>query len=119
MPPRARKKSQRGIRRSDAPCSESKNQRIAAGTLFMSVSNYTETQCMDGSGAHHGAHKCVVASDSRRRTENLFLLQRCRSCLGSLSVLLLAEPAISLREQTQSLDISWISFGERLEIGQS
>ncbi len=42
MQPSARKKSQRGIRRSDAPCSESNNQRKAAGTQSMSASNYSE-----------------------------------------------------------------------------
>src|SRR5208282_3165045 len=61
----------------------------------------------------------VIASDSGLRNEKLFLLQRCRSCLGSLGVLLFAEAAISLRQQMQSPDVARIGFGQRLKIGQS
>src|SRR5580700_7106778 len=42
MPPNARKKIQRGIRRSDAPCSESNSQRMAVGTQSIDVRNYND-----------------------------------------------------------------------------
>jgi len=46
MQPSARKKIQRGIRRPNAPCSESSSeansQRKAAGIQSMSVSNYSD-----------------------------------------------------------------------------
>jgi len=45
MKPSQRKKSQRGIRRSDAPCSESNSQRTAdAGAQSMNVGNYTQRE---------------------------------------------------------------------------
>src|SRR5438477_857049 len=42
MPPSARRKSQRGIKRSAAPCSESNNHRTAWANRSMSVPNYSE-----------------------------------------------------------------------------
>jgi len=43
MKPRARRKSQRGIRRFEAPCFESNSERMAdAGAQSMSVGHYTE-----------------------------------------------------------------------------
>src|SRR5580704_9858391 len=45
MKPIHRKKIQRGIRRSDAPCSESNSQRTAdAGAQSMNVGNYTQKE---------------------------------------------------------------------------
>src|SRR5580658_2323393 len=133
MPPSARKKSQRGIRRSEAPCSESNNQRKAAGNQSMSVSNYTDREgaqkrcrrlrprCSRRDGRIHPFSRAQLDGSRPRisRRAKKLLLIRCHSvCLSALRVLLSSKSAIRAREQTQRLAVARILLSERFEIGQ-